>query len=226
LANSSKRDEQATVHSRPPRPPDIYNRPWRHIVGVSMRRQLSTWCLLNVRSERYMNQPHPTLACELIDLERMRWLPKDLARVVAGVPEMQELVVDQTFIGASGASFFERLVPRRGFIRTDIGEDKPGGWDHGYLSPQTLVNELRTAMQGGPAEEPMVLELKCGGAELEADLVAGERVAEDGEQLSDLVVAIAIAIWRARKARPQIEQGQGRQPKVILGYQHAKRTPR
>lgn len=209
---NDKRSEQHTPHSSPaPRPVSDFT-PWRHIVSVSMGRQLSTWCSAQVRSEFYPKR-QPVLVCQFTDLERMRWMPSELAKVVAGITGMQELTLDQTNIGKSGAEFFRNLA--KPFVRVSItppaGE---GGGGLFYEIPRTeLINNLSSAIQGGTDDAP--IEVKFGGAAGSAELMAEIKAAPDTEEHSDQLLSVAIALWHARRNRKRLERIDRPPPRVI-----------
>jgi hypothetical protein len=208
-----KRDEQTTPWSNPAQWRLIDADAWRHIVSVSMGRRLSTWASLKVRTETYHDSSSPTsaLACEFTDLERMQWLPSDLARVVVGIIEMQELVFDQTVVGKSGAQFFQRLA--NPFVRVSItppaGE---GGGGHFYEIPRTeLVNSLVSVLQ----DQRVRVDLRGSGvssAELEAEIKA----ARETEEHSDMLTAVAVALWYVCTHRQRLGRGNQPPPRVHL----------
>jgi hypothetical protein len=210
-----KRSEQHTPHSSPtPRPVSDFT-PWRHIVGVSMGRPLSTWSLAKVRTEFYPGRA-PTMVCVFTDLERMRWMPSDLARVVTGITEMQELVVDQTMVGGRGAEFFKglaRLV--RVSITPPAGE---GGGGHFYEIGRTeLINDLSTVIQGGTEDQP--IEVRFEGAAASAELLAEIKSAPDTNEHSDMLLSVAILLWYVRRERRRFERIDRPPPRIL----HARR---
>ena len=220
---NDKRDEQHTPpHGSPaPRPVSDFTS-WRHIVSVSMGRPLSTWCLAKVRTEFYPDL-RPTMVCQFTDLERMRWLPSELARVVAGITGMQELVFDQTVVGKSGAEFFKNLA--KPFVRVSITPPgSEGGGGHFYEIPRAeLINNLSSAIQGGADDAP--IEVKFDGAAGSAELMAEIKAAPDTEEHFDHLLSVAIALWHARTNRKRLDRIDQPTPKVILGYSNSKRIP-
>jgi hypothetical protein len=210
-----KRSEQHTPHSSPaPRPVSDFT-PWHHIVSVSMGRPLSTWSLARVRTEFYPGL-RPTLVCVFTDLERMRWMPSDLARIVSGITEMQELIVDQTMVGRRGAEFFKglaRLV--RVSITPPAGE---GGGGHLYEIGRTeLINDLSTAIQGGTEDQPV--EVKFEGPANSAELLAEIKSAPDTNEHSDMLLSVAILLWYVRRERRRFERIDRPPPRIL----HARR---
>jgi hypothetical protein len=209
---NDKRDEQHTSHSSPvPRPVAEFT-PWWSIVGVSMGRPLSTWTSAKVRTEFYPGL-RPTMVCVFTDLERMRWMPSELARVVAGVTGMQELILDQTNIGKSGAAFFRNLAQR--FIRVSItppaGE---GGGGHFFeISRTELIHCLSSAIGGGTEDQP--IEVKFEGSANSAELLAEIKSAPDANEHSDMLLSVAILIWYVCRDRKRLERSDRPPPRVL-----------
>ena len=185
--------------------------PWRHIVGVSMSRALSSVSVFRARGE-FCPTKSPVLVCQCTSIERMSRLPKDMARDVGLIAEMQELVLDRTVIGESGAAFFKRLVsPMSSFVSVEIvntDSDKSGA-----IPRSVLVNEMVAAISGGTDAEPIEVSFSRDIPDAAA-LMAEIKAAPDTEEHSDLFVAIALAVWRARKIRKRIERSDMPPPKV------------
>lgn len=162
------------------------------------------------------------LVCKVIHLRRYSGLGvADIAREVGKLPLRNDVVVDQTIVGKDNALFFRNFADP--LIRVTI---TPGGQeDRGarvYTLPRTqLVSALIAAMQGGVTGEPIevnISDVLPDAAALKAEIKA----APDSEDHADLFTSMAIAIWRAREQRKQIERGGMPPPRVILGYAEAK----
>jgi hypothetical protein len=187
--------------------------PTLHIISASMGKPLSTWTLARVCTELYPGNANVLVVC-FTDLARARWMPSDLARVVSGTTEMQELIVDQTMIGKSGAAFFRNLAQR--FIRVSItppaGE---GGGGHFFEIPRTeLINDLTSAIEGGTEDQP--IEVKFEGAANSAELLAEIKSAHDTDEHSDMLLAVAILLWYVRRERRRLERIDRPPPRVLF----------
>jgi hypothetical protein len=196
-----KRDEQYTLLGSPADRQVSETTSWRHIVSVSMSRTLSTLLVVKARAEFYPAAP-VVLVCEFTKIERMQKLPGNMAHAVKHIHEMEDLVVDQTIVGKSGGDFFKGLVrPSGSFTRVEIAaaaSNEPSIVK--VVARSDLINDLMSAAQDGT--EVCLPPALPDAAALRAEI----KSAPEAEELSDLFLAAALAVWRARKLRTRIER--------------------
>jgi hypothetical protein len=136
-----------------------------------------------------------------------------------------ELVIDETGVGRAVGDIFQQMGLKPIRVSITAGDD-PGtmaGSSRYTVSKSHLVSALDAKLHAG--ELRIAAELREASA-LESELKDFRRhISEAGRysfaarsgQHDDLVLAVAIALWRATTKRPNFD-GPRREPRVILGY--------
>src|SRR5262245_40379981 len=141
--NNNKRYEQTTPYSSPVGRRVQEASPWRHIIGVSLDHAAGVICTLRARVDHFPTEP-PTLVCHCVNLERHNGMASDIAREVGLIRYRDDVVVDRSVIGQSGAQFFRGLVPWASrFAPVEITDSKDKELYRG-----DLINVLIAALQG------------------------------------------------------------------------------
>ena len=134
------RDEQYTPFGNPaqaPRPVSEFSQ-WRHIVGVSPSHATSSVCAIEARSEFYPGLA-PVLVCACTYLQRHRGMAPDIAREVGLIRQWDDVVVDQTIVGKSGADFFKNLA-KSFVVEITASAEKKGSAYFSPIARPVLVN--------------------------------------------------------------------------------------
>jgi|SRR5215475_4272547 len=216
---NNKRDKQTTPYSSPAGRRVQEATPWRHIISTSLDHAAGVICTLRARVDYFPTEP-PTLVCHCVNIERHNGMARDIAREVGLIPHRDDVVVDQSVVGESGARFFKDLAPRAStFVPVEITDSKDKELYRG-----DLVNGLIAAFQGeiGGERIEVTIPKDLPGA---ATLMAEIKSAPGAEELSQLFRSIALAIWRACNVRRRIERSDRPPPRVLLGYPEYKRRP-
>jgi hypothetical protein len=215
----------------------IWRSPSRWIVGVDLGQSQdpTAVCVLEAYGERE-DPAEPTI--HRYDVRHLQRLPLGLSypSVVADIEMMlqreplrgADLVIDETGVGrAVGDIFVERRMKPIG-VQITAGFDDTGtmsAWNRYTVSKSYLVSNLDAKLHCG--------ELRFAKDLREAPVMETElkdfrrRVSETGRstyaaregQHDDLVLAVAIALWRAVKKKPSFHSGADgpRQERAIMG---------
>ena len=173
--------EQITPHSRPIRPsaPTTGVR----IVGVSVGKPRSTYVIADVTGGKLVR---------FVELKRDRWALSELVTIVRDL-KPKELVLNQTLIGRHGAAQFAGIVKPH-FTRVSIAPP-PGEGGGGYHFDVAIGELIRCLTIEGDVE------VRFEGTAGDADLRAEMRSAQDADEHSDMLLAVAIVVWYVRLDR-------------------------
>lgn len=204
--------EQTTPWSSPPRHFSVKTSEVG-IVGVSVDDTFSAWTLAKVFTGFYPGDP-PVLVIRFVDLQRGNCSPPDLARVVSGIPGVNELIVDQTNIGSAGAAVFRPqsrpLSPvQQRFVRFSItpppsdggtGRPYPGG-RHLEVTRSKLIKDVQSAVRGSTE----VLDIEFEGSAKSKELIEEIVGAPKTDEHSSSLLAVAVVIYHCVQDRRRLE---------------------
>jgi hypothetical protein len=220
--------------------------PWRSdgrfIVGVDLGQASDPTAVgvLHAYSER---EDPAEPAKHFYDVRHLQRLPlgmsypaivHDVATMLERPPlrGVAELVIDETGVGRAVGDIFVQsgLKPTR--VTITAGNDGGQSGYRRYTVPKSLlISTLDAKLHTG--ELRFAKDLREASA-MESELKDFRRHVSEAGRYSfeartgkhdDLVLAVAIALWRAVKRRPSFG-GPSSQPRVILGYSNAKGVPR
>jgi hypothetical protein len=223
-----------------PAAPVCWRSPSRYIVGVDLGQSAdpTAVCVLNAYAER--EDPAEPMKF-YYDVQHLMRLPLGMSypAIVQDVGVMlqreplkssgAELVIDETGVGRAVGDIFvqQGLKPIRVSITAGDSPGEMSGNARYTVSKSHLVSALDAKMHTG--ELRIAKDLRESPA-LESELKDFRRHVSNAGRYSfsarsgqhdDLVLAVAIALWRATKKKPSFV-GPSTQPKVVLGYPGAK----
>ena len=234
-------EQKQTEHGDVPRP-HIWRSQDRYIVGVDLGQAADPTAVCVLQSYSVREDPVEPIIYRY-DVRHLQRLPLGLSypAVVSDVGMLlqreplrgqAELVIDETGVGRAVGDIFEQkgLKPVRVTITAGSDEGSMSGSKRYTVAKSYLVSNLDAKLHTG--ELRFAKELSEASA-MESELKDFRRHVSEAGRTSfearsgkhdDLVLAVAIALWRAVKHRPKFDGSRSTdRPKVILGYQGLKR---
>ena len=231
-------DEQGSIPVQPP--PASWRSPYHYFVGVDLGQSQDPTALCVLEACEEVGDPaDPSRFC--YDVRHLMRFPLGMSYpamvneigLILSRPPLQgsptELIIDETGVGRAVGDIFNQagLKPIKVTI-TAGNEEGQNGYARFTVPKQVLVSTLDAMMHTG--ELRIAKELRETPA-LETELKDFRRHVSEAGRYSfaartgahdDLVLAVAIALWRA--ARRKRTFGSSRTPpKVRLGYENSKR---
>jgi hypothetical protein len=221
--------------------PVCWRSPSRYIVGVDLGQSSdpTAICVLDAYAEREDPVEPIKSFFDVRHLQRLRLgmtypaMVQDIGHMMLREPLRSagaELVIDETGVGRAVGDIFAAsgLKPIRVTI-TAGNEESHTGVTRYSVPKSVLVSTLDARLHTG--ELRFAKELREAPA-MESELKDFRRHVSDAGRFSfearsgkhdDLVLACAIALWRAVRKKPRFDDGPRREPEVILGYAGSKR---
>lgn len=189
----------------------------RYIVGLALGADAPAVCIIEAFGERE-DPVRPIL--NRYDVRHLARLPmgtpyvgivEDISMLLRQPPLYQpELVIaDETKVGKPVMDLFAQLKPVRVVITPGHGEGGMSGNYRYEISQSFLLSNLDAKLHDGS--------LGITGDLPEASSLSAE-LKDLRAEAGDLVTAVAIAVWRATKRKPDFSSGSSSKPRVVLGY--------
>src|SRR5262245_56893188 len=231
-------------------PPVTWQSPAHYFVGVDLgqAQDPTAICILEAREEVRMPEDP---CCYVYDVRHLMRFPlgmsypamaKNIGLMLTREPlrnNPTELIIDETGVGRAVGDIFNEhgLKPIKVTITAGIEENQNGPMRF-TVPKQLLISNLdallHTADDKQQTEGLRIAKDLPEAAALETELKEFRRyVSEAGRstygardgQHDDLVLAVAIALWRAVRRKKTFSRDQRTPPRVLLGYPEFKRRP-